>query len=150
MLITSHLLVTLLASKALSLGAPEIYAALAAGVAVDADHFFVNKKWISDIRDFVLERKITHGTNQHSWLQEVLFGTLAGIIIGVLVSMAWPSIRWWIIPLFLLMHIAMDAVMSFEHKPFAPLSKRTYRGWLRSGTKAELLISVIGLVWILL
>ena len=146
MLITSHLLGTLLLGKALSIETPELYVALLSGVVVDIDHIFVNKKWIQDIKSFLQERKIIYGTKQHSWLQEIVFGTFVGIVIGFLISFLWPSVRWWIFPVFLLSHIVLDSVMRYEHEPFAPLSKIRYWGWLRSGTKVELLVSFIGLV----
>ncbi|KKW20884.1 MAG: hypothetical protein UY71_C0018G0015 [Parcubacteria group bacterium GW2011_GWB1_52_7] len=146
MLITSHLLGTLLLGKALSIETPELYVALLSGVGVDIDHIFVNKKWIQDIKSFLQERKIIYGTKQHSWLQEIVFGTFVGIVIGFLISFLWPSVRWWIFPVFLLSHIVLDSVMRYEHEPFAPLSKIRYWGWLRSGTKVELLVSFIGLV----
>src|SRR3989344_4018344 len=100
MLITSHLLGTLLLGKALSIETPELYVALLSGVGVDIDHIFVNKKWIQDIKSFLQERKIIYGTKQHSWLQEIVFGTFAGIVIGFLISFLWPSIHWWIFPIF--------------------------------------------------
>ena len=146
MLITSHLLGTLLLGKALSIETPELYVALLSGVGVDIDHIFVNKKWIQDIKSFLQERKIIYGTKQHSWLQEIVFGTFVGIVIGFLISFLWPSVRWWIFPVFLLSHIVLDSVMRYEHKPFVPLSKIKYYGWLRSGTKVELLVSFVGLV----
>lgn len=145
MLITSHLLGTLALGKALSIETPEIYAALLSGVAVDLDHIFVNRKWIQDVKDFLQEEKITYGAKQHSWLQEIVFGIFAGITIGVLISYIWPTVRWWIFPIFLLLHIALDSVMRYEHEPFTPFSRFKYIGWLRSGTKAELVISSIGL-----
>lgn len=146
MLITSHLFGTLVLGKALSIEAPELYVALLAGVGVDIDHAFVNRKWVQDIKGFLRERKITYGTKQHSWLQEVAFGIFAGITTGVLISYLWPTVRWWIFPVFLLSHIALDSVMHYEHEPFIPFSKFKYFGWIRSGTKAELLLSSIGLI----
>lgn len=146
MLITSHLLCTLVLGKALSIEAPELYVALLAGVGVDIDHAFVNRKWVQNIKDFLRERKITYGTKQHSWLQELAFGTFVGIIIGVLITYIWPTVRWWIFPAFLLSHIALDSVVHYEHEPFIPFSKFKYWGWIRSGTKAELLFSSIGLI----
>ena len=61
MLITTHLAASLLMSQGFSLSVPEFYLALAGGVALDADHFFVNTKWIFDIKSFLREGKITHG-----------------------------------------------------------------------------------------
>ena len=145
MLISTHLLGTLAVTKILPVNTPELYIALLAGVGVDADHFFVNRKWVQDIKDFIKNRKITYGTNQHSWLQEVFFGFFLSIIIGFAISYFWPVIRWWVFPVFLLLHIAMDAVMKYEHQPFAPLSRYKYWGWLRSATKYELVISLAGL-----
>ena len=145
MLISSHLLGTLILGKALMLETPELYVALLAGVGVDIDHFFVNRKWAQDIKDFIRERKIVYGTKQHSWLQEFIFGISAGIVIGVLISYIAPTIRWWIFPVFLLSHIALDSVMRYEHAPFVPFGKFKYRGWLYSGTKAELILSFVGL-----
>ena len=146
MLITSHILGTLVLSKALSLQTPELYVALLAGVGVDLDHFFVNKKWVKDVKDFVWERKITYGVKQHSWLQEFSFGAMAGTLIGIATSYICPSIRWWIFPLFLLAHILLDSIMQNEHQPFAPFHRFKYYGWLRSGTKEELLLSFLGLL----
>ena len=146
MLITSHLLGTLALGKALSIETPELYVAMLSGVAVDIDHLFVNRKWIQDTRGFLQERKITYGTRQHSWLQEIIFGTFAGIVIGVLISYFWPAVRWWIFPVFLLSHIALDSMMRYEHEPLIPFSRFKYWGWIRSGTKAEFLISSIGLI----
>ena len=146
MLITSHLLGTLILTKALTTNTPELYVALLAGVGVDIDHIFINRKWIQDINDFVGRRKIIRGTKQHSYLQELVFGTLAGIGIGFLISFFWPVVRWWIFPVFLLTHIVLDSVMHYKHEPFIPFSKFSYWGWLYSGSKAELAISSIGLV----
>ncbi|KKS38013.1 MAG: hypothetical protein A3G49_01145 [Candidatus Sungbacteria bacterium RIFCSPLOWO2_12_FULL_41_11] len=146
MLIISHILGTLVFGKALSIETPELYVALLAGVGVDIDHVFVNRKWAQDIKDFLRERKITYGTKQHSWLQEIMFGTFAGIIIGFLISSFWLPVRWWIFPAFLLLHIALDSVMRYEHKPFVPFNKFKYWGWLYSGTKVELILSSVGLV----
>jgi len=146
MLITSHLLGTLILGKALSVETPELYVALLAGVGVDVDHVFINRKWVQDIRDFLRERKITYGTTQHSWLQEIMFGTFAGIIIGFLISSFWPPVRWWIFPVFLLSHIVLDSVMRYEHQPLVPLSRFKYWGWIHSGTKVEFFISSFGLV----
>ena len=146
MLITSHLLGTLILSKALTIETPELYVALLSGVGVDIDHIFVNKKWIQDIKSFLNGRKIIYGTKQHCWLQEIVFGTFVGVVIGFLISFFWPSVRWWIFPIFLLSHIVLDSIMRYEHQPFVPLSRFKYWGWIRSGTKAELFISSIGLV----
>lgn len=146
MLITSHLLGTLLTAKLLSIHSPELYIAILSGVGVDVDHFFVNRKWIQDIKDFISTQKISYGINQHSWMQELLFGTIAGAMAGFLISYAFPTIRWWIFPAFLLLHIAMDGVMHNEHRPFVPFNKFKYWGWIRSGTKQELIISLAGLI----
>ena len=145
MLISSHLLGTLVLGKTLSIETPELYVALLAGVGIDIDHVFVNRKWTRDIRDFLRERKVTYGTKQHSWLQELVFGVFAGITIGVFISYLWPAIRWWIFPTFLLSHIILDSVMHYEHEPFMPFSKFKYWGWFRSGTKTELALSSLGL-----
>ncbi|MDP3948042.1 MAG: hypothetical protein Q8Q41_05150 [bacterium] len=145
MLITSHLLGTLVIAKALSIETSELYVALFSGVGVDIDHIFVNRKWIHDIKSFLQERKITYGTKQHSWLQEIVFGTFAGIVIGFLIPYILSSVRWWIFPVFLLSHIVLDSVMRYEHEPLVPLSRFKYWGWIRSGTRAEFLISSIGL-----
>lgn len=145
MLITSHLLATLLASKALGLNKTEVVAALAAGVGVDLDHAFVNQKWLTDIKEFFTHQRITYGINQHSWLQEFAFGLLVATPLGLVISRYAP-VRWWVLPLFLFLHIAMDAVMRNAHQPFAPFSDFTYVGWLRSGTPGEILISGIGLL----
>jgi hypothetical protein len=145
MLITSHILATLVIGKALSLSQPELYAAFAGGVGVDIDHLFVNRKWLQDIKDFVYAGKITYGINQHSWIQELVFGILCGIVLGLLLSYLF-QIRWWILPFFLFIHVGMDAVMKNRHEPFAPFSKFSYVGWLRSGTLGEIFISCIGLL----
>jgi len=146
MLITSHLLGTLSLGKALALETPELYVALLAGVGVDIDHIFVNRKWVQDVTDFLKERKITYGTKQHSWLQEPIWGVFVGITIGVLISYFWPAVRWWVFPSFLLLHIVLDSVMHYEHEPFIPFSKLKYFGWIKSGTKVELTLSSFGLV----
>jgi hypothetical protein len=148
MLLTSHLLATLLGAKALRLSPPETYAALASGVGVDLDHLFVNKKWMVDVKDFMREGKVTYGVNQHSWIQEFLFGTLAASAAGALLALA-SSIRWWVLPLFLLGHIALDAVMRNAHHPFVPFNRYKYVGWIRSGTVPEILISCLGLLWLI-
>ena len=150
MIITSHLLGTVVLARILSIEFPELYVALVSGVAIDVDHFFVNKKWIKDVRDFLKERRITYGIIQHSWFQELVFGVAAGSIGGFVISHFWPFMRWWVFPLFLFLHIVMDSVMSFEHRPLAPFKKYRYWGWLRQGTKAELVISLAGLVVIFL
>ncbi len=146
MLITSHILATLLLGKALGLNKPEIYTALVGGVGVDIDHLFVNNKWLQDVKDFVFHKKVTYGINQHSWAQEILFGALLTTVLGLILSRLLPLVRWWVLPLFLIIHVAMDAVMKNVHTPFAPFSTYSYVGWLRSGTLAEILISVGGLV----
>ncbi len=146
MLITSHLLATLLAGKALSLNKPELYTALASGVGVDIDHLFVNRKWLQDIEDFIIHHKVTYGINQHSWAQELIFGLILTTILGFGLHILWPMIRWWILPLFLAIHITMDAVMKNTHKPLAPFSTYSYVGWLRSGTWAEIILSGAGLI----
>lgn len=146
MLVTSHILATLVVGKAVGLNKPELYTALAGGAGVDLDHAFVNRKWLQDIEDFVFHHKITYGITQHSWIQEYLFGTLLATALGLLLSRLFPAIRWWVLPLFLLIHISMDAVMRNVHMPFVPLSHWSYVGWLRSGTIAEIIISSLGLV----
>jgi len=152
MLITSHTLATLLVGKTLSLEGPELYVALLAGVGVDIDHIFVDRQYIQDrvrnIGEIMRGQKIaTRGVKQHSWLQEPLFGTIAGLAIGIVISYFWLSVRWWIFPLFLLLHIAMDGIMRHNyHEPFAPFSRYKYQGWIRPASKIELLISVVGLI----
>lgn len=146
MLITSHLAVTVLTAKTLSLGGPELIAAFAGGVLLDADHLFVNTKWISDIKNFLLYGTMTHGEiKQHSWMQEPLFGLVAGVGIGIIFSWLWPGVRWWIFPLFQGLHIGMDALMRYEHTPFVPWSDRKYRGPIMSNTKTELALSLLAL-----
>ena len=143
MLITSHLVVTIFLAKQLLLSESEFIMALGAGVLVDADHFFVNRKWVSDIKNFLTQGVITHGEiKQHSWFQEVLFGMTVAILVGLIVSNFSPTIRWWIVPLFLGLHILLDSVMRYEHEPFIPFSKWNYHGWMRSGTLIELLFSL--------
>ena len=148
MLITSHLAATLVGVVGVRAHGWEVILALMGGVLVDMDHLFVNQKWRADIKDFVYSRTITRGVNQHSWLQEFLFGGIIGILGGVAVHIFSPAIRWWILPMFLLLHIAMDAVMQCEHWPFIPFSRWSYKGWLKSGTLTEFLLSVVVLgVW---
>ena len=146
MLITSHLVVTLSLGAALSLGKPELFVALISGVGIDLDHILVNKKWIQDIKDIIKGKQPTRGINQHSWLQEVLVGGIVATLVGIIISNIWIEIRWWILPLFLFIHILMDAIMKFNHWPFVPFSKYKYSGWLTSGTKIELVLSTIGLL----
>lgn len=143
MLITSHLVATLLVAKGLSLEDMELWTALAGGVALDVDHFFVNTKWISDIKNFLRERKITHGeVKQHSWFQEPLFGLSAGVLFGILLSLFIPSVRWWVFPVFQAIHIVMDGLMNYERQPFVPVSRWQYWGVLRSNTSTEWLVSL--------
>ena len=143
MLITSHLVVTIFLAKQLLLSESEFIMALGAGVLVDADHFFVNRKWVSDIKNFLTQGVITHGEiKQHSWFQEVLFGMTVAILVGLIVLNFSPTIRWWIVPLFLGVHMLLDSVMRYEHEPFIPFSKWNYHGWMRSGTLIELLFSL--------
>ena len=141
MLITSHLVATVLLSSSISLQDGEFFTALASGVALDIDHLFINKKWISDIKKFLRGKGTTKGEiSQHSWIQEPLFGLTIGIIIGVLLEY-FLGISWWIFPLFQAIHIAMDALMRYEHKPFVPLGKWRYWGFIPSGSKQEFLAS---------
>lgn len=146
MLITSHFLFTILISKLFSLKGLELYIALLAGVAIDIDHLFVNKKWLSDIRNFVKDKKITRGVNQHSYMQEIVPGLLMGIIIGIILY-SWLAIRWWIFPLFLIIHIALDALMQYSHYPFKPFNNFTYKGWIPSATKWEFYLSALILLF---
>jgi len=146
MLITSHLLATLLASRGLSLNNVEIYVALIAGVGIDIDHVFVNGKWVQDAKNFFLGRQIISDGNQHTWLQEFLFGSAVGIAGGLLVHSFFPTIRWWISPFFLLFHILMDSIEKYDHWPLAPFSRYKYRGFVPFGTRIELAISSIGLL----
>lgn len=130
---------------------PELITALTAGVALDVDHFFVNTKWMSDAKNFFLERKVTHGeVKQHSWLQEPLFGMLFGIAFGFLVAYLYPSIRWWVFPLFQMLHIALDALMKYEHQPLVPVSRVRYRGAIPVNSRVEWLGSSIALASIVL
>lgn len=146
MLVTSHLVATLLLSKGLGLAGPELITALTAGVALDADHLFVNAKWMSDAKNFFWERKVTHGeVKQHSWLQEPVFGIVVGIIIGVMLANIF-AVRWWIFPLFQALHIAMDALMKYEHQPLAPFNRVRYLGPILSNSKVEWFVSSAALL----
>lgn len=155
MLITSHLAATVLVGESLSLGPSELMVALLGGVALDVDHFFISTKWIVDIKNFFYEGRISHGeVRQHSFIQEPILGMAFGITLGFIVSLLWPSNRWWIFPLFQAIHIGMDAFMKYEHRPFIPLREWSYRGWLSPGTKGELIGSSIAcaaaaMVWLL-
>jgi len=146
MLFSSHLLATLVTKNMFSLRGGETIVALIFGTGIDTDHLFVNKKWITDTKDYIKHRKITRGVNQHSYFQEVIFGEFFGILTGFLLSKIFIGIRWWICPLFLGLHIFLDSVMYYEHQPFFPFNKFKYWGWLRSGTRKELFFSVLGLL----
>lgn len=151
MLLTSHLAATLLLSRALGFSGPELVAAVVSGVALDLDHLFVNKKWLGDVRNFFRKGASTHGeVTQHSWLQEPLFGLAAGVFIGLAVQALFASVRWWVFPLSQALHIGMDALMNYEHRPLVPLSKWSYRGFVRSATVTEAIISSAALLTILL
>ena len=152
MLITSHLAVTILAGQALSLSTSEFFTALAGGVALDLDHLLVNGKWLSDARVFLRRGITTHGeVNQHSWIQEPLFGSIFGIIAGVAIHYWNPEVRWWIFPAFQGSHIMMDAFMKYDHHPFTPiLSKISYRGLIRPNSKIEWLVSFLVLAAVVL
>ena len=150
MLITSHLAATVAASRWLGLPAPELAIALAGGVLLDLDHLCTNRKWASDIKNFLRSGTVTHGeVKQHSWLQEPFFGLAAGTLAGLGTAALWP-VRWWIYPLFQATHSVMDSVMRYEHQPFVPFSRIAYRGWIRSNSKAELAISTIAVISALL
>jgi len=147
MLITSHLVVTLLAAKGLALEGPELLVALAGGVALDADHLFTNIKWASDIKNLLREGRITHGEiKQHSWIQELVSGLISGAIIGFLISLVFPQVHWWIFPLFQATHIFLDSLMKYEHQPFVPFSRWRYRGFVYPGSRTEWLISSLILI----
>ena len=150
MLITSHVAATMVLAETFSLnGVSEWSAALVGGVLIDLDHFLVSKKWLSDVKMF-FRGGVTHGeTNQHSWLQEPFFGLTAGIAAGLCIAMVFP-VRWWIIPLFQAVHIAMDACMRYTHQPLVPLSRWTYRGPIRSNSKIEFWSSplLIVILWL--
>ena len=146
MLLTSHLAATLLIGSSLVVNHQEWAVALLGGVFVDADHLFVNKKWLDDVKIFFKEKRIVRGVNQHSPLQEFLFGIVFSSILGLVVNLIFPSIRWYILPMFLGIHIMMDSVMKCEHQPFAPLSKWSYWGFVKSGTTAEFVVSTIAII----
>lgn len=145
MLFTSHLAITVFVANKMGLSGPETMLALAAGVGIDLDHFFVNKKWIQDIKSFFSESVVTHGeVKQHSWLQEPFFGLIAGLLAGFTISYL-TGARWWIFPSFQALHIFMDSLMNYDHEPFVPFSFWKYRGWIYPGTRGELAISIIAL-----
>lgn len=150
MLFTSHILGILILSKALSLGGGEITVAFISGLGVDIDHLFVNKKWISDVKSFLKDCTVNYGVKQHSFFQEILPGGVLGVLIGFALAKIFLEVRWWVFPLFLVLHIALDSIMHFEHQSFWPVGKFKYWGWLRSGTKAEFILSTIGLPILLL
>ena len=145
MLITSHFFFTVLISKLLSLTGLEFYFALIAGVAVDIEHLFVNNKWIRDVKNFFQLKKIEQGVNQHSLLQEPLFGISTALLVGIILHFT-LTIRWWISPLFLASHIFFDALMKFSHYPWQPFNKFHYRGFIPSGTRREFYISIVALI----
>lgn len=150
MLITSHLFVTITVGKAAGLNHAEWIAALVSGVLVDADHLLVNRKWWSDVKRFLRHGTITHGeVKQHSWIQEPLPGAVIGAFAGMIAAILPWGIRWWVIPLFLLAYIALDLGMRYQHEPFIPLSRWSYRGFLKPGTLAELVISTLGCLAVL-
>ena len=148
MLLTSHLAASVLVGNAFITNNGEWAVALLGGVLVDADHFFVNKKWIDDVKIFVKEKKIVRGINQHSWFQEWLFGLFSASLLGLFINFIFPQIRWWVLPVFLCIHIAMDSIMVCEHKPFVPFSTWSYWGFLKSGTIIEFVVSIAILFWI--
>lgn len=150
MLFTSHVLGILVLSKVLRLEGGETVVAFISELGVDIDHLFVNKKWITDVKSFLKDCTVNYGVKQHSFFQEILFGAFLGILIGLILSKIFVEIHWWVFPLFLILHIVLDSVMHFEHQPFFPISKFKYWGWLRSGTKAEFILSTIGLLVLLL
>ena len=142
MLLTSHLAATLLLSQALAFSGPELAAAVIGGVALDLDHLFISRKWLGDVQNFFRKGTSTHGeVMQHSWLQEPLFGLAAGVFIGLGVQAVFASVQWWVFPLSQALHIGMDALMNYEHRPLVPLSKWSYRGFVRSVTVNEAIIS---------
>ena len=151
MLLTSHLAATLLLSQALAFSGPELATAVISGVALDLDHLLVNRKWLGDIQNFFQKGASTHGeVMQHSWLQEPLFGLAAGVFIGLGVQAVFASVPWWVFPLSQALHIGMDALMDYEHRPLVPLSKLSYRGVIRSVTVNEAIISSAAVLAILL
>ncbi len=151
MLIFTHLAITLLIGKSLVISRNEWIVALIAGIGIDIDHLLVNSKWIDDIRNFIRYGRVTHGKAiQHSWIQEPLSGMLFGCLFGWILYLSSLSIRWWILPFFLAVHILMDALMKYEHRPFAPFSNWNYTGFVPSATVHELWISIVLLVMVLL
>lgn len=147
MLITSHIVSTILIGEAFSFAPAETVVAFVAGVAIDVDHLFVSKKWVSDVKNFLLHGITTHGeVKQHSWLQEPLFGIVVGVAVGVTLSILFFGIRWWIFPLFQAIHILMDSLMQYEHEPLVPISRWKYGGFIPSATKTEFLGSSLALV----
>ena len=149
MLIASHLASTVVVAGGLSLSGIETLMALLAGVFIDADHFLVNTKWFSDVKNFFKNGKITHGeVMQHSWFQEPAFGLIAGSLIGIALSLFIPGARWWVFPLFQGIHIFMDSAMKYAHQPLAPLSRWKYKGFIRPGSGMELIISSLVFVFI--
>jgi hypothetical protein len=141
MLITSHLLATLILSQALSLSNSEIFPAIIGGVAIDLDHLFINNKWKQDTKNFLTVKKLDTGINQHSWLQELVFGGFVGIVAGLIISYFFSSIRFWVFPVFILLHIFLDALMKFDHWPLVPLNNFKYQGFINAGTKHEIILS---------
>jgi hypothetical protein len=144
MLITSHIASVLLLNEIIPLSSQELIMAWCAGVFIDIDHVFISNKWKDDVKRFFTKFETSHGeVNQHSFLQEPIIGLFFSVVLGVVISLFFMDIRWWVAPLFLGIHVVLDAVMNFEHRPFFPFSKKTYYGFVRSGTRTEFFLSLV-------
>ena len=147
MIFPSHLTSALIAGKFIGLLNPvEWLVVILASVGLDIDHVWVNLKYVCQPKIFFRNIADASGrVRQHTWIQEFVFGLLAGVIFGFI--LAWLfKVRWWIFPLFQLIHILLDGIMRVEHQPLAPFSKWNYRGFVPPGTKIEWIVSTVILV----
>ncbi len=144
MLITTHIAVTVWLGKGLGLQVPEMIVALAGGVLVDIDHLF-KPGWRKTFLEFIKTGQRMNNQNHHSWIQELLPGLVVGSLIGLLINLTYPDIRWWILPLFQAIHIFLDYLMKNAHQPFVPFSKWGFRGFIPNNSKIELILSVLAL-----
>lgn len=145
MLITTHIAATLILGKYLNLSGLGWLMAFLGGVAIDIDHVLLNFKYLPNFKLFFKKASDTSGqVNQHWWTQEPIFGAVVGAVIGVLCSII-MAVQWWLFLLFQFLHISLDSLMKFEHQPLIPFSRKKYFGPLASGTKIELIISLVAL-----
>lgn len=145
----SHLAITLIAGKIIGLNTGELLAAVAGGTILDLDHIFMLHKRKKDTPDF-WQKLLKHNgqMNLHSWLHEPLIGLIFGVITGIIISILFFNIRWWVFPLFISGHILLDLSMKFEHQFFAPFGKKKHFGLFKSGTKKEFAFSS-AILWLI-